>query len=210
MTGPLTAIGADGSVQWTAGGVYAHYGSPALAPDGTIFAMLVSVYVTRVDAYGASGAHDFTVNGLGFIDSYDGYPVVGQDGSIYVAATGLTALSPGGERRWTQPIASEEPPAVGANGTIYISGAHAILAALKPQDGTNLWSYVEGSTDFGGAIAVAADGSIYVGGNKLRVLAPNGGLVRTMDVGSRVQSALAIDSDGTVFFGTSDGKLHAR
>jgi hypothetical protein len=51
---------------------------------------------------------------------------------------------------------------------------------------------------------------VYTGGDTLRVVSSAGALVQTIDVGGMIASAFAIDSDGTLLFGTEDGKLHAR
>jgi outer membrane protein assembly factor BamB len=211
MSGPVNAIRPDGSIRWSAGAD--RYSSPAVRGDGMVFAMQVSTYSSHVDAFDANGSQTFRVSGLGFTESYFTYPVVGGDGSVYVAATGLFGLSATGTRRWSQPVASERPPAVGSDGTLYASGDSVIVEALDPNDGSRRWAYTEPSnwgTNYGGSVAVAADKTVYVGGDKVRVVSGAGALLRTIDVGSAILSALALDADGTVVFGARDKKVYAR
>jgi hypothetical protein len=47
---------------------------------------------------------------------------------------------------------------------------------------------------------------VYTGGDTLRVVSSAGALVQTIDVGGQIASAFAIDSDGTLLFGTETGK----
>jgi outer membrane protein assembly factor BamB len=103
-------------------------------------------------------------------------------------------------------------PAVGADGTVYVSlgpEVVSVVSAVRP-DGSIQWSYAESTSDYGGPVALAADGTIYVGGNKVRMVSPQGTLLRTFDVGSPTTSSLALDADGTVLFGAEDGNLYAR
>src|SRR5579863_3779464 len=49
-------------------------------------------------------------------------PVIGADGTIYIAAGGLYAVNPDGSQKWMFGTASavEPAPAVGPDGTIYV------------------------------------------------------------------------------------------
>jgi outer membrane protein assembly factor BamB len=208
MNGPIYAVSPDGAIRWSSGAD--RYSSPAIADDGSVFAMQVSTYSTHVDAFDPKGLEKYHVQGLGFTEGYFNFPALGSDGSIYVAATGLFAVTANGARRWSQPVESERPPAIGVDGTLYISG-NTILEAFHPEDGTRAWTYTEPSdwaTNYGGAVAVASDGTIFVGGNKVRVVSASGKLLRTIDVGT--VSSLALDADGTVVFAAADGKVYAR
>jgi outer membrane protein assembly factor BamB len=210
MSGPLTAVAPGGSIRWTAGDPYGRYASPAIADDGTLFTMQLSSFASNVDAFGPDGSHTVHV-AVGGSYSYEDYPVLGLAALYVPVARGLVALTLTCSMLWNQAREDEfnsSIPAVGADGTLYVSGA-SVLNAVHP-DGTIQWSYAESSSDYGGPVALSADGTVYVGGNKVRMVSPQGTLLRAFDVGSPTTSFLAIDADGTVVFGAEDGNLYAR
>jgi outer membrane protein assembly factor BamB len=208
--GGLSAVSPDGSVRWQKGNP--RYSSPVIALDGSVYSMQLSTFVSYVDAFAREGSAEFRAGSLGPSIAFELWPVLGQDGSIYVPlGSGLLALGADGAHRWERP-AAEVPPAIGADGTIYLATANtgaAGIEALDP-DGSVRWIYTFGSSAYVGAIAVGSDGNVYTGGDTLRVLSSAGALVQTIDVGGAIASAFAIDSDGTLLFGTEDGKVHAR
>jgi outer membrane protein assembly factor BamB len=215
MSGPLTAVSPDGAIRWTAGDPLGRYSSPAIASDGSLFTMQLSSYDSRLDSFAPDGSH--TLGALvGASYGYADYPIVGAGGVLYVPlARGLVAMTQTGTDLWAQSREDEfnsSMPAVGADGTVYVSlgpDVVSVVSAVRP-DGSIQWSYVESTSDYGGPVALAADGTIYVGGNKVRMVSPQGTLLRTFDVGSPTTSSLALDADGTVIFGAEDGNLYAR
>jgi len=209
--GALTALSPDGSVDATlgSGGVEGRYSTPAIAGDGSLTFMQVDTFGTEVWSFGPDGALRFDAKDVGPVYGYQAYPAAGADGSIYLAADGkVVALSSTGARLWDYLIASNNAgPAVAADGTLYLPSAP--VTALHP-DGTLAWDHAGGQGVYAGSVGVAADGSVYAVGDRLYVLEAKGALVRVVDVGSPVSSKLAIDDDGTAFFGAEDGKLYAR
>jgi outer membrane protein assembly factor BamB len=212
MSGPLTAVSPDGAIRWTAGDPYGRYSSPAIAGEGSLFTMELSSFDSRLDSFAADGSHTLSAS-VGPTYSYTDYPVLGAGGVLYVPlARGLVAMTQTGTILWTQDREDEfnsSIPAVGTDGTLYVSRSPSVVSAVRP-DGTVQWSYAEGTGDYGGPVALASDGTVYVGGNKVRMVSPQGALLRSFDVGSPTASALALDADGTVVFGAEDGNLYAR
>jgi outer membrane protein assembly factor BamB len=100
-------------------------------------------------------------------------------------------------------------PAIGSDGTIYMSARDSILYALN-EDGTEKWTfplgdnneYMPGIDRTGGP----NDGTIYsdVAGNSLLALNPDGSEKWRLFVGADVDSTPVVDSDGTIYFVTGD------
>src|SRR5690606_4540848 len=92
-------------------------------------------------------------------------PVIGADGTIYVAASlGRTyAISPQGTLLWMHESPDMQPIStvtIGVDGTLYLAAYNSTLHAISPQDGSALWSVPAYGTSY--TPAVAADGTIYV------------------------------------------------
>ena len=95
---------------------------------------------------------------------------IAADGTIYVGGTGpgnagrFYAVTPSGTLKWKFTVGNAEymstSPAVGADGTVYTASSTTIHA-LKPADGSTLWSYPAGVSSAGPA--VGADGTVYFG-----------------------------------------------
>jgi outer membrane protein assembly factor BamB len=208
--GGLSAVSTDGSIRWQKGAP--RYSSPAIALDGTVYAMQLDSFASYVDAFARDGSARFHAPLLDASFALDLYAVLGRDGSIYVPlASGIVAIGTDGTRQWKHP-AAEVPPAVGVDGTIYVATPDTGAAGIEAlgADGSVRWTYTMGGSAYVRAIAVGSDGNVYTGGDALRVVSSAGTLVRTIDVGGTIASAFAIDSDGTLLFGTEDGKVHAR
>ncbi len=209
--GGLAVLSPTGSVQTTVGAEpNVRHSTPAIAADGTMTFMRVDTYLTEVWAFGPAGAPGFDVKKVGSVYGYQAYPVSGADGTTYVATDeALAALDSMGDVVWSHPSSSNNMgPAVAADGTLYPSWGYP-LTALHP-DGTVAWSYDGGPGAYGASVAIAADGTIYSGGDRLYRVSPAGALLGVVDVGSPIASRLAIDADGTALFGAEDGKLYAR
>lgn len=211
--GGLAVISPSGSVQTTLStgvNMGGNESTPTIAPDGTLTFLRVDTFVTEVWAFGPSGAQTFDVKNVGPVYGYQAYPVSGADGITYVATDNhLVALASTGDVLWKYAnVSNNAGPAVAEDGTLYPSSGYP-LTALHP-DGTVKWSYDGGVGAYGDSVAVAADGTIYSAGDRFYRVSPEGALVSVVDVGSPSTSPLAIDEDGTAFFGAKDGKLYAR
>ncbi len=118
--------------------------SPALGPDGTIYIGATTSwwwpfppmagedgFVLALTANGVRKWRAGTSSGVGAL-------AVAEDGTIYaVAGKELRAISPGGESLWTFAVDSGTiyPPALGADGAIYVAAEDSGLYTLNP-DGT--------------------------------------------------------------------------
>jgi len=210
----LFAVNPDGSTKWVFKRM-AH--ELAIAANGTIY------FGSERSGYGdwciyAVGAD----GGLRWSLPTDGdpnflAPAIGSDGTIYVASafyderaetSHLYSIAPNGTLKWDFLVDGQisGSPAIGTDGTILFtcptSSGMDKLYALKP-DGSMEWTYpIEGE------IAVSLDGTIYVVEGNLYALNPDGSLKwQNRDI--QLGSTLAVGHDGSVYVGTSNGKVQA-
>jgi outer membrane protein assembly factor BamB len=209
--GTISAISPEGSIRWTSQDFSQsnRSSSPAILPDGTLVTMQVSVYVGTIDGYSLKdGSHLFS-QPHGYVDPYNVFPVIGQNGAIYVSTDdGVQVFDSAGQpsRAALSSGNGDLPAAVGGDGTVYT--AAAAVEAIHP-DGSRAWSLNDVPA---WTFAIGANGMIFAAGaQQLYAITPDGTLVRTFnDLGSQITSFLALDSNDTVVFGTEDGKVHAR
>jgi len=146
----------------------------------------------------------------GLVGTPIGGPVVGREGQILFNSWDgkLYALDPSGRTRWIYefefPDWNLSTPLIGADGTIYTGtfSHERAFYAITP-DGRLKWKF---RTDYwiGGA-AIAADGTIYVGGGdgNLYALSPKGMLRWQRSLGTYIQAAPVVGSDGVVYVGSN-------
>lgn len=147
-------------------------------------------------------------------------PAIGDDGTLYIDSRTnrpyqgrLIAVDPSGTVRWTletDPNDGTLTPAIGPDGTIHTAGGDR-LTAVTPQ-GEVLWTFLLDDRYFlYSSPAVAADGTIYIGGfdNLLYAINPDGSLRWTFEADDWIGSSPVIGPDGTVYFGCADGQLYA-
>ena len=139
-----------------------------------------------------------------------GSPVIGNDGTIYFAATGwdpwhgyIYALYPNGTLRWkykTNYVISSDP-AIGLDGTVYCGCDDGKLYALFPDNGTLKWKFSTGDW-VGRGPCIADDGMIIFGSwdGHLYACYPNGTLKWKTRVGAITTPVLG--SDGTIYVGS--------
>ena len=153
-----------------------------------------------------------------------GSPTIGPDGTIYVAShdDALYAIGPSGKIKWTFKTGDRvwSTPAVAEDGTIYVGSDDDHLYAVTAA-GALKWKLRLGNCDpkgFGpessrcdvdGGPTIGADGTIYVGGDGIHAVWPDGTLRWKFATAEHVASTPAIGSDGTVYAGCQDDALYA-
>jgi outer membrane protein assembly factor BamB len=186
-------------------------GSPAVAPDG-------SIYVGSTDnslyAFNADGSVKWSYATGGFIDTCS--PAIADDGTIYTGSNDgkVRAFTPASSNpKWTFTVPTptdtalttsvSNSPAIAADGTVFIQSADHYLYALNPADGTQRWRFNTNSTSYSSPV-IAPDGTVYVGStdNNLYAINPGGSLKWTFPASNQIYSTVALDAAGNLYFGT--------
>ena len=222
---------ATGSEKWSyALGANEVRSTPAVANDGSIyFAVELHDSITgavsgdRLYHLSASGDTLWTYDinpGAATIDVGQSSPAIGTDGTVYIAGDSLYAIHPNGTLRWTFPPLFpgmhemlRNAPVIGPDGTIYFVYHNIPLTALRPEDGSVMWSTQLGVNDHCFASpAIGADGTIYVVTQPGLVYAvsSSGQLQWTFNLMSAgftgtLRSSPAVDKDGSIYFGLNYG-----
>jgi outer membrane protein assembly factor BamB len=128
----------------------------------------------------------------------------------------LTAWSLNGSELWTWTFPTDTyiwpVLAIGFDDTLYMLDGTGRAHALRPDDGTPLWSFAEDDVPFR-ELAVGNDGQIillaHYGSHFVYSLDANGTLQWTFDTMEPVHGHAAIGADGTVHVINSHGRLFA-
>ena len=101
-------------------------------------------------------------------------------------------------------------PAIGADGTIYVSTTAGKLVAVAPDGSAVKWSATTNDT-LGSSPSIARDGTIYIGSSdhKLYAFDPQGTMKWVFDAGAAIAGSPVVGGDEIVYVGASDGKLYA-
>lgn len=204
----LYAFVPDGTEKWSHDcGSTISAGSPAIAPDGTI-------YVTTMDpknllvAVNPDGTEKWRYQTGQWMTSA---PAIASDGTIFFGSTDtyIYALNSNGTLRWRYKTGDYVmgSASIAADGTVYIASWDDYLYALNPVNGSLVWRSRIGT---GSKVnpSIGPDGTIYIGGKDLYAIRPNGTLLWTfvLDSNSVVTwSSPAISADGIIYFGTYIG-----
>ena len=103
-------------------------------------------------------------------------------------------------------------PAIGADGTVYMSDTAGSLFAFNP-DGTVQWTFnLTDSNDYAPGIDRTGgphDGTIYsdISGNSLVAINPDGTEKWRVGIGTDFDSTPAVGPDGSIYFGTDAGQI---
>jgi outer membrane protein assembly factor BamB len=182
------------------------FSTPAVAPDGTIYA---GSFDGKLYAITPEGKEQWRFQAGREIKSS---PAIADDGTIYFGARDhkFYALTPAGKLKWkfTTGAWLDSSPAIATDGTIYFGSWDKNFYALNP-DGSLKWKFpVAGIVD--SSPAIAADGTIYFGAHDKNFYALDaGGKPRwTFLTGAEITSSPAIGDDGSIYFSSTDGNLY--
>ncbi|GAC1314728.1 MAG: hypothetical protein NVSMB2_04670 [Chloroflexota bacterium] len=234
------AAGIDPTIVWSVDlGPGRQTSSPAIGPDGTIYAM---GGMGRLSAIAPDGTVGWTAQVGPVLKSS---PALGPDGTVYVPSLNgkLYAVEPPadasgttGTIKWTfrfaeypgtrAPVISHSPPAgadgigsgaspaVAPDGTIYVGANNSNLYAISP-DGRLVWLF-EAEREIAGiwsTPALSRDGStLYFGANKGGIYAVdrvNGSLHWRFPIVGSVYSSPALDATDTLYTGSTVGHVFA-
>ncbi|TKJ43276.1 cell surface protein [candidate division TA06 bacterium B3_TA06] len=199
----LYAFSSKGKLKWrfkTEGKIFA---SPSIGADGT-------VYISPWDPYTYAVTPEGKLKWKCKTYYSSSSPVIGQDGTVYVAAhsSHLYAITPEGELKWESSqikgLTIMFPPAIGLDGTLYVSVDNIIYAVDTL--GNLKWSFeVPGLwVRTISPLAIDKQGKVCFCTNSggFYILTPEGEYNYCLDllVTSEWTSA-AIDSDGAVYLG---------
>jgi outer membrane protein assembly factor BamB len=210
------ADAATGAILWAQGGYPTiDQSAPTILQNGNIVIGIDSVF-----AFAPNGSPLWS-QGVGPI--VEGSPAIADDGTIYVAGwdSKLSALYPNGSIKWQASIEAtgRNTPGIAPDGTVYVTSDRGKLFAFNP-GGVLLWQVSVGAPLSDGSWSgpiVDPSGTIFVGlgGNeqhppgKFHAVNPNGTIKWTLTIPAWVASTPAIAADGTLYFGSHDGKLYA-
>ena len=192
----LYALYPNGTLKWTFG-LYTT-SSPAIGTNGTIYIGDDNKYFYAINS---DGTEQWRYTTGDFIQSS---PAIADDGTIYVgsADTYLYAFYPNGTLRWRYKTGGwiKSDPSIGADGTIYAPSFDGYLYALNP-NGTLKWRADAGNEVIPRVVAIATDGTLYVGTEALRAFYPNNGTVKwSCDIGGQMYGTFpAVSADGTIY-----------
>jgi outer membrane protein assembly factor BamB len=101
-------------------------------------------------------------------------------------------------------------PAIGGDGTIYVSTTAGKLVAVAADGSAVKWSATTNDT-LGSSPSVATDGTIYIGSSdhKLYAFTHDGATKWVFDAGASITGSPVVGGDDTIYVGASDGKLYA-
>jgi outer membrane protein assembly factor BamB len=180
--------------------------TPAVAPDGTIYA---AAFDGKLHALTPDGKEQWHFQAGSEIKSS---PAIADDGTIYFGARDrqFYAVTPAGKLKWKFATGGwvDSSPAIAADGTVYFGSWDRNFYALNP-DGSLKWKFpVGGLVD--SSPAIAADGTIFFGAHnkKFYALDPAGNPRWTFLTQAEITSSPAIGDDGSIYFSSTDGNLY--
>jgi outer membrane protein assembly factor BamB len=182
-----------------------------------VLGALPLTYQWKKDGQAIEGANDrvFTIESVELSDagSYT-IEVTNSVGTIESETFEVTARPPeSGDLKWdflmNGPVVSA--PAIGVDGTVYVTSYHRRIVALDGQTGAEKWVFEPGGS-VSSSPAIGVDGTVYFGCEDKKVYALDGqtGAKKwEYATGGSVASSPAIGIDGTIYVGSDDGKIHA-
>jgi len=172
-TSRLIALRPDGTEKWHVDSTCGWMGHPQVAADGTIYVTTCSRMLTAF-APGGTKRWEFdagqTIGGIAVDASGNVY---GFRSDTATTERKVFSLTPAGVGRWAVDLDSGgdhfvgQALVVGPSGKVYVSayyggGVPSLLFALNASTGAKLWEVALDNLVNAGAMAVGADGTVYV------------------------------------------------
>lgn len=187
-------------------------GSPAVAPDGTVYIGGEDYYLYAIQPDGALKWR-YTLGGAHASAS----PTIAEDGTIYVGATNgvLYAVKSDGTRRWSYRTGSSlyMSPALTQTGTICFKSSDGYLYALEPEAGSLLWrTKITNVDDSYASPTISSDGTIYIGSSDKRLYAlqsSDGSQRWHFEADDGIYTSVALDAEGNLYFATIGGTVYS-
>jgi len=206
----INALYQNGTLRWRYKTNHVVYSSPAIGDDGTVYCGSHDNHLYAL--YPNNGTLKWKYKTGNWIRTA---PCIADDGTIYVVSLDsyLHAVYPNGTMKWKTNVGAGTSPTIGQDGTIYCG--YSKLHAVNPVNGTVKWKLSIGGKIRGATPCNSIDGTIYLGnwdGSDIVAVNPNGTEKWRFSIGGDVDSAPAVDKDGTVYIGSrllNGGYLHA-
>lgn len=201
LGGTLTALArSGGAVAWKLALGDRAYATPAVAPDGTIYA---GSDAKRLFAVTPAGTVKWKLETEGDCDTS---PLVTSKGNVVVAAgRTLFDVRPGGDVAWRFQAKAKifTSPALTDEGLVVFGAQDHRAYAIVEATGKLAWSTDLGA-DVDGSPAIGDDGAVFFGndgGAVVRLAPASGDVVWRAELGGFVRGALSIGRDGDVLAG---------
>jgi outer membrane protein assembly factor BamB len=213
----LVALAPDGTVRWSFLATNrVSVSPPSIAPDGTLYIATGHTDPTNGSPLGdlialrPNGTEKWRFNGdrnKGFTEA-----AIAPDGKIVFGGSDkngkprIFALQTNGTLAWSSPGEALLPPAIAADGSIYVMGSK--LMVFRPDGTTN--QIIATSPSRNSGVALAADGTAHFSGfdGNLIGLTRSGRRFWTNFIGGDALSAPVLDAKGVLYIGAWD-KLFA-
>ncbi|MFA2692407.1 outer membrane protein assembly factor BamB family protein [Bacillus mycoides] len=130
---------------------------PAIGSDGTIY---IGNFNKKLYAFNKNGSIKWVKDDIA---NSDISPIIGEDGTIYVAYGKLTALNPDGSIKWqVKDAQAANTPIIDSEGTVYVYNSKSINAYNS--NGSKKWEssqMFEGANSGKNSMLMSKDGIIY-------------------------------------------------
>ncbi len=208
--------GADGAIMWSGSGRGVSNNTPAVDAQGNTY------HGSRLQN-GDGGAYSWSPTGekrweIVGIGAFYAAPVISKDGStVYFLNTSdgeiLAVNAADGTSKWTEAVGMGSGThgssiSMDGDGTVYYTtNAHVVAITDNGATGSVKWSAtVTGAAQSG--VVIGTNGDLYTGsGAGLVSLNPTDGAVNWTYNISTNESVPAVDAEGRIYLGSTDGKL---
>ena len=204
----INALYPNGSLKWRFKTNNVVYSSPAIGQDGIVYCGSHDTYLYAL--FPNNGTLKWKYKTGNWIRTS---PCIADDGTIFVVSLDdyLHAIYPNGTQKWKTNVGAGTSPTIGQDGTIYCG--YTKLYAVNPDNGTIKWTFNPGNNRRirGATPCNSIDGTIYFGtsigetdgGEIIAVNSQGNEKWRKIIANEWVEFAPAIDSDGTVYIGST-------